>query len=59
MPGLEISEALRPPTLVETALRGQGPRTVAGLSYLFARTTGDRPYRRETGRRPVRTVEPG
>ncbi len=51
VPGLEVSEALRPPTLVETALRGQDLDR-AGLSYLFSRTTGDRPYRRETGRAP-------
>ena len=57
VPGLEVSESLRPPTLIEAALRGQDIGD-ASLTYLFSRTTGDRPHRRETGRRPVRTVEP-
>ncbi len=51
--GLRVRERLRPPTLAETALRGADlART--GLTYLFSRTTGDRPFRRDAAPRPPR-----
>ncbi len=43
IPGVHASEALRPPVLVERALRGADLRRSA-LTYLFDRTTGDDPY---------------
>ncbi len=44
-------EALRPPVLAERALAGQDlSRT--GLTYLFQRTTGDDPFRRDPRRGP-------
>ncbi|HZN87710.1 MAG TPA: alpha-(1-_3)-arabinofuranosyltransferase family protein [Thermoleophilaceae bacterium] len=53
IPGLEVSESLRTPRLAETALEGRDlSRT--GLSYLFARTTGDNPYRRAPELNPDR-----
>ena len=57
IPGVRIRESLRPPTLLQSALRG-GDLGRSSLSYVFTRTTGDRPYRREAGRRPVRTASP-
>jgi len=44
IPGIQPSEALRPPVLVERALRGADLGRSA-LTYLFDRTTGDDPYR--------------
>jgi arabinofuranan 3-O-arabinosyltransferase len=45
IPGVRVSESLRPPVLAERALRNRDLRRV-GLSYLFERTTGDDPFRR-------------
>ncbi len=45
VPGLRVSETLRPPVLAERALAGRDLRHSA-LTYLFERTTGDGPYRR-------------
>ena len=42
MPGVTVREALRPPVLAETALRGRDLAGV-GLEYLFERTTADVP----------------
>ena len=53
IPGLEVRESLRPPRLAETALRGRDLSRTA-LSYLFARTTGDNPYRRAPELNPDR-----
>jgi arabinofuranan 3-O-arabinosyltransferase len=44
IPGVRASEALRPPVLVEDALRG-ADLSRSALTYLFDRTTGDDPYR--------------
>jgi Alpha-(1->3)-arabinofuranosyltransferase len=43
VPGVHVRELLRPPQLVERALRGADLRHSA-LSYLFARATSDLPY---------------
>jgi hypothetical protein len=45
VPGLRVTEALRPPVLAERALAGED-LSHAPLSYLFERTTGDEPFRR-------------
>jgi arabinofuranan 3-O-arabinosyltransferase len=52
VPGLRVSEALRPPTFVEDTLRGRD-LSGAGLDYLFQRTTTDVPgdQRRYVGER--------
>jgi hypothetical protein len=42
IPGIRASEALRPPVLVENALRG-ADLSRSALTYLFDRTTGDDP----------------
>ncbi|MET0603495.1 MAG: alpha-(1-_3)-arabinofuranosyltransferase family protein, partial [Baekduia sp.] len=42
IPGVTVREALRPPVLAETALRGRDLSGV-GLDYLFERTTADVP----------------
>ncbi len=42
IPGVTVREALRPPILAETALRGRDLRGV-GLDYLLERTTADVP----------------
>ncbi len=49
IPGVRVSEALRPPVQAERALAG---RDLAGtsLSYVFERTTGDDPFRRDPRR---------
>ena len=47
IPGVVAREALRPPVLAEKALQGG---TDAGLTYLFQRTTGDDPFRRDPRR---------
>ncbi len=45
-PACGVREALRPPVLAERALAGRDlSRT--GLSYVFERTTGDDPFRRD------------
>jgi hypothetical protein len=49
IPGVRVSDRLRPPRLAEKALRNTDLRR-ASLTYLFQRTTGDDPYRRS--RRP-------
>ena len=46
---MRVRDRLRPPRLAEQALRGSDLRR-SSLTYLFARTTGDDPYRRS--RRP-------
>jgi len=45
IPGVRATEALRPPVLAERALGGAG--SSAALTYLFQRTTGDDPFRRD------------
>jgi hypothetical protein len=45
IPGVHVTESLRPPTLAEAALRG-ADLSHTPLSYLFERATGDRPFRR-------------
>ncbi|MET0205744.1 MAG: alpha-(1-_3)-arabinofuranosyltransferase family protein [Thermoleophilaceae bacterium] len=45
IPGVSVSESLRTPRLAESALARRDLSRTA-LSYLFARTTGDNPYRR-------------
>ncbi len=45
IPGVNASEALRPPVLAERALAGRDLRHAA-LTYLFGRTTGDEPFQR-------------
>jgi arabinofuranan 3-O-arabinosyltransferase len=52
VPGLRVSEALRPPRLAERSLAGADLRRVE-LAYLFARTTGDEPLRRAKFRGPA------
>jgi hypothetical protein len=47
VPGLRASEALRPPVVAETALRGRDLSRTP-LTYLFDRTTGDDPARPRT-----------
>ncbi|HEY5396047.1 MAG TPA: alpha-(1-_3)-arabinofuranosyltransferase family protein [Trebonia sp.] len=46
IPGVSISQALRTPLLASKALAGQN-LSHAGLTFLFARTTGDDPFRRD------------
>jgi hypothetical protein len=43
VPGLRVEEALRPPTRLESAIPAGAATTV---TYLFQRTTADRPFRR-------------
>ena len=49
IPGLQPREALRPPVLAERALAGRDS-SGTGLTYLFERTTGDDPFRRDPRR---------
>jgi hypothetical protein len=49
VPGLRVHEALRPPVLAERALAGRD-LSATGLTYLFERTTGDDPFRRDPRR---------
>ena len=49
IPGVTAREALRPPVLAERALAGRDLETT-GLTYLFERTTGDDPFRRDPRR---------
>jgi arabinofuranan 3-O-arabinosyltransferase len=51
IPGIRASESLRLPVDAADALRG-ARLSAAGLDYLFARTTGDDPYRRDLAHRP-------
>ena len=47
VPGLRVREALRPPVRLESVTRaGTGGRTGPAITYLFQRTTADRPFRR-------------
>ncbi|HEX4690531.1 MAG TPA: alpha-(1-_3)-arabinofuranosyltransferase family protein [Solirubrobacteraceae bacterium] len=46
MPGIHPREYLRPPVRLESALRGADLRR-SSLSYVFARTTGATPFRRQ------------
>jgi arabinofuranan 3-O-arabinosyltransferase len=57
IPGVRARELLRPPTLVESALRGRDLSRSA-IAYLFERTTSDRPFKRDDASRPVRTTPP-
>lgn len=45
IPGVRATQSLRPPVLAERALAGSDLRR-SPLTYLFERTTGDRPFRR-------------
>ena len=62
IPGVRVREALRPPVLAERALAGRD-LDATGLTYLFERTTGDDPFRRDprrgTRRRGARARPPG
>jgi arabinofuranan 3-O-arabinosyltransferase len=49
IPGVRVREALRPPVLAEHALAGRD-LDATGLTYLFERTTGDDPFRRDPRR---------
>jgi arabinofuranan 3-O-arabinosyltransferase len=49
IPGVRVREALRPPVLAERALAGHD-LSATGLSYVFERTTGDDPFRRDPRR---------
>jgi hypothetical protein len=49
IPGMQVREALRPPVLAELALAGRD-LAATGLTYLFERTTGDDPFRRDPRR---------
>ncbi|MGH2915460.1 MAG: alpha-(1-_3)-arabinofuranosyltransferase domain-containing protein [Solirubrobacteraceae bacterium] len=53
IPGVRVTELLRPPVLAEQALRGVDSRH-ASLSYLFERTTADSPLAR--GPEPAQTA---
>ena len=46
IPGVRVREALRPPVLAERALAGDDLSRTA-LSYVFERTAGDDPFRRD------------
>jgi hypothetical protein len=47
IPGVHVTEALRPPTVVESALRGADLQRTP-LTYLFERTRGSDPYHQDT-----------
>ncbi|HZB76944.1 MAG TPA: alpha-(1-_3)-arabinofuranosyltransferase family protein, partial [Solirubrobacteraceae bacterium] len=49
IPGVNVREALRPPVLAERALAGRD-LDGTGLTYLFERTAGDDPFRRDPRR---------
>ena len=49
IPGVHVREALRPPVLAERALAGRD-LDGTGLTYLFERTAGDDPFRRDPRR---------
>jgi arabinofuranan 3-O-arabinosyltransferase len=46
VPGVRVRQLLRPPIVSGRALAGRDLRSV-GLTYLFERTTGDRPFMRD------------
>ena len=46
IPGVGVTEALRPPVLAERALAGADVSGTS-LTYVFQRTTGDDPFRRD------------
>jgi hypothetical protein len=52
IPGVRASEALRPPVRAERALAGHS-LAHTGLAYVFQRTTGDDPFRRDPRRGPA------
>ena len=52
IPGVHASEALRPPVVAERALAGRD-LSGTGLTYLFQRTTGDDPFRRDPWHGPA------
>jgi arabinofuranan 3-O-arabinosyltransferase len=56
IPGLHVTQALRPPVLAEQALRGTD-LTHTSLTYVFARATADQPLQR--GPAPARAVVRG
>lgn len=56
IPGVEVREALRPPTVAEEALRGQ-PLERTPLTYLFERTRGADPYHQDTVHGPWQAGE--
>jgi arabinofuranan 3-O-arabinosyltransferase len=56
IPGLQAREELRLPRLAEGALAGRDLRR-SSLSYLFTRTTGDDPYRRQLAHGPWSALE--
>jgi hypothetical protein len=49
IPGVRVAESLRPPVLAERALAGR-KLAHAPLAYVFQRTTGDDPFRRDASR---------
>ncbi len=55
IPGVHATEALRPPVLAERALAGRD-LSHTRLTYLFQRTTGDDPFRRDPQRGPAAAV---
>ena len=57
VPGLQVTESLRPPRLAERALAGADLGRTA-LTYLFARQTGDDPFRRSRRPDPDRGLVP-
>ena len=52
IPGVHATEALRPPVAAERALAGRDV-SATGLTYLFQRTTGDDPFRRDPWHGPA------
>lgn len=60
VPGLRVTERLRPPTRTEDALRGQGARLRGtAVGYLLERARGDDPMRRSVRPDPDRALVPG
>ncbi len=57
IPGVSVRERLRPPVLAQRALRGSELADTA-LTYLFTRTTGDDPFRRQPEIDPDRGYVP-
>lgn len=57
VPGLRLRERLRPPVVAERALAGRDLRR-SSLTYLFQRTTGDEPFRRERFTGPPQALLP-
>jgi hypothetical protein len=52
IPGVRVTEALRPPVVAERALAGHDVSRTS-LIYLFQRTTGDDPFRRDPWHGPA------